>query len=650
MSKPKVSVIIPVYNMEKYLRQALDSVINQTLKDIEIICVDDCSTDNSLKILEEYASKDERFVILKQEQNQGQGVARNRALDIAKGEYIMFLDPDDWYELNACELCYNQISKNKNDFVIFPHYVYQEETKEIKLIKNRIKPFSDCLDNPNINPHELKNRFLINCYSVCQIYSKEFLNKNNIRYSNHRICEDVQFFVKDILETNNISILQKPLYNYRVRNSSTSFKAERYKELLDTKKEAYKIVKNSTNGKKLMPQFCVYAVRTSINYFEKFCAVDVSVEKAFYNELREFFKQLNKEQKILKENFNNKKNYKKFKRMIMFNYNIYRIRKFLRNELYRKEKDGYRRILHILGLKFCYISSNKEKILNELEKTKGQLEYLKGHTDVKNLKPAEGELRDLQLKTLNYAKNITDEINNNGLKYFLIHGSLLGAVRHNGFIPWDDDFDIGMLREDYEKYKQLCREKYIELDLRLAKGNKNQKTKKLYDLFNEYMAKYPNTILIVDKGNIFQLVKGLDIHNMINIDIFPFDYYREDYLFKEHLKYIKYVKKRTKNVKTLSSITELLNTESKINENIVNKSNNLYYSPLVPKKHTTHFYDAMKILPFKTLKFEQFEFSVPNNPDYYLKNEVGDDYMDYPKDIGCSHHLERRKKLMPDEN
>ena len=86
MNNPKISIIIPVYNTEQYIGLALDSVVNQTLKDIEIICIDDCSTDNSYEILKDYASKDDRFVVLKQETNQGQGAARNKALDIAKGE------------------------------------------------------------------------------------------------------------------------------------------------------------------------------------------------------------------------------------------------------------------------------------------------------------------------------------------------------------------------------------------------------------------------------------------------------------------------------------------------------------------------------------------------------------------------------------
>ena len=89
--KIKVSVIVPVYNVEKYLRECLESLVNQTLKEIEIICINDGSEDSSLEILNEYASKDSRFVIINQE-NCGQSVARNKGLDVAKGEYIGFVD------------------------------------------------------------------------------------------------------------------------------------------------------------------------------------------------------------------------------------------------------------------------------------------------------------------------------------------------------------------------------------------------------------------------------------------------------------------------------------------------------------------------------------------------------------------------------
>lgn len=106
--KFNISVIIPVYNVKKYLRRCLDSLVNQTISDIEIICINDGSTDSSLEILKEYAKKDERIKIINQE-NQKQGAARNRGLEVAQGEFITFVDSDDWVDADYLEELYNAI-------------------------------------------------------------------------------------------------------------------------------------------------------------------------------------------------------------------------------------------------------------------------------------------------------------------------------------------------------------------------------------------------------------------------------------------------------------------------------------------------------------------------------------------------------------
>ena len=106
---PQISVVLPVYNVEEYLRQCLDSLANQTFEDFEVICVNDGSGDSSLSILEEYASEDERFKIISQE-NKGLSGARNTGMDYIKGKYTIFVDSDDWLELNALEKLYNKIT------------------------------------------------------------------------------------------------------------------------------------------------------------------------------------------------------------------------------------------------------------------------------------------------------------------------------------------------------------------------------------------------------------------------------------------------------------------------------------------------------------------------------------------------------------
>ena len=111
---PKISVIIPIYNTQNYLEKCLDSVINQTFKDIEIICVNDCSKDNSLEILKKYSKKDKRIKIIDFKENKGPASARNEALNIAKGEYISFIDSDDWINLDFYEKLY---FSSQNSFI-----------------------------------------------------------------------------------------------------------------------------------------------------------------------------------------------------------------------------------------------------------------------------------------------------------------------------------------------------------------------------------------------------------------------------------------------------------------------------------------------------------------------------------------------------
>ena len=251
----------------------------------------------------------------------------------------MFLDPDDWYELNACEVAYNQISKNGNDFVIFPHYAYLEELQEKKAFFNRIKSFLNVKTNSNINPYELKERFFINCFTVCQIYSKNFLNKYNIRYSKYRINEDIKFFVNVFLETENISIIDIPLYCYRKNSKSTSFKAERYDTVIQARKDAYEIVKNHKNCKKFMPQFLVYCTNTLVNnYFKKFTTINKNIQKDFYCKIRTFFKQINSEQDIEKIKELNRKSYKNFKYILSLNYDFWKIFDVLNNLFSIKNK------------------------------------------------------------------------------------------------------------------------------------------------------------------------------------------------------------------------------------------------------------------------------------------------------------------------
>ncbi|WP_295722607.1 glycosyltransferase family 2 protein [uncultured Methanobrevibacter sp.] len=119
LDKPKISIIVPVYNTANYLEECLDSLVNQSLEDIEIICIDDKSEDNSPEILEKYASKDNRIKVILNKENTGQAIARNIALKSVKGEYIAFMDSDDKIDLDGYEKVLNFCEKNFLDMVLF---------------------------------------------------------------------------------------------------------------------------------------------------------------------------------------------------------------------------------------------------------------------------------------------------------------------------------------------------------------------------------------------------------------------------------------------------------------------------------------------------------------------------------------------------
>lgn len=124
-----ISVIIPVYNVEDYLHDCINSILNQTFQDFEIICVDDCSTDSSLKILEDFSKKDDRVKIVRNKLNSSLGYSRNNGLKHAAGKYVLFLDSDDWLDLNTLEILYDIAEKESLDVLMFKIINFDDEKK-----------------------------------------------------------------------------------------------------------------------------------------------------------------------------------------------------------------------------------------------------------------------------------------------------------------------------------------------------------------------------------------------------------------------------------------------------------------------------------------------------------------------------------------
>ena len=211
---PKVSVIIPIYNTEKYLRKCLDSVCNQTLSDIEIICVNDCSTDNSLEILEEYASKDNRIKLIDFKENKGAAVARNAGIDEAKGEYIGFVDSDDFIDLDFYEKLYNKAVETDTEVVKGKLYLCDLITNKIYL--------EDWID---INDDVKKNKANFYFTFTTAIYKRNFINHYNVKFLEGLIFfEDPYFAIKTNLYTKKVDVIDSAKYYYINNPESSSRK------------------------------------------------------------------------------------------------------------------------------------------------------------------------------------------------------------------------------------------------------------------------------------------------------------------------------------------------------------------------------------------------------------------------------------------
>jgi len=207
----KLSVIVPVYNTGKYLPKCLDSILNQSLKDIEIIVVNDESPDNSVEIIEKYRKKYKDKIVFIDKKNGGQGSARNVGIKKARGEYIGFVDSDDFIEPTMYEEMYNTAIKNNSDIVICNLSDYYEKSN------NKKDVFLNLNNNPSINEAIIKSVPSV----VNKIYRKELLQESNIVFDETIWYEDLPYSMQIIVNAKKISFVEKPFYNYFHRNIST---------------------------------------------------------------------------------------------------------------------------------------------------------------------------------------------------------------------------------------------------------------------------------------------------------------------------------------------------------------------------------------------------------------------------------------------
>ncbi len=213
--QPKVSVIVPVYNLSEYLRQCLDSIVGQTLKEIEIICVDDESSDDSPQILEEYAKKDSRIQVIRQK-NAGAGAARNNGMRHAKGTYLSFLDGDDFFEPDLLEKAYERAEQTGADFVVYKSDQYHTEKDEFVQTTWVVRE----KEIPPYEPFSFR-QMTMNVFKVFvgwawdKFYRREFVERYHLEFQEQRTSNDLLFVFSAVVLADRIATVQDVLAHQR---------------------------------------------------------------------------------------------------------------------------------------------------------------------------------------------------------------------------------------------------------------------------------------------------------------------------------------------------------------------------------------------------------------------------------------------------
>ena len=219
----EISVIVPVYNVEQYLEKCLDTIINQTFKDIEIICVNDGSTDNSRKILEDYKNKDRRIKIIDKE-NGGLSSARNTGMKIAKGRFLSFVDSDDWIDLTMLEKLYNNITALNTDISICAVHLFDEAQQKINDDEPyfNLSYFDNSFDNKAFSYIDAKPFLMDVCVMAWnKLYRRRFVQECAAEFPDGLIFEDGPFFFSIFFKTQKVSIVRDLLYYYRKNRSGS---------------------------------------------------------------------------------------------------------------------------------------------------------------------------------------------------------------------------------------------------------------------------------------------------------------------------------------------------------------------------------------------------------------------------------------------
>lgn len=345
--EPLVSVLVSCYNVERFIERGMTAILNQGYKNCEFIIVDDGSTDNTLKQLQEWKKKDGRIHLICHESNQGLGAARNTGLQNARGKYISFMDVDDLPHENLVEYCVGEMETRQTDMMIFGfNAIMADNTSDV----NRVEYKEIFLTNNQ----ELKDIFIEEILLarhgfgfVCtKFYKASFLRRNSISFGNHRIQQDMPFNLDAFRKVERIFISPQVLYDYFIYstgNNGSRYIPNRYEIYLDIDRRINELLKKweigDSHSKRFLNQRLVVGITKFINYDlnHQNCNLSKEQKKEIFNHilsnsrLKESLDYINKDNRtdyrfriqaklLLRNNY---KLYRAYEKTYKFLYNIY---------------------------------------------------------------------------------------------------------------------------------------------------------------------------------------------------------------------------------------------------------------------------------------------------------------------------------------
>ena len=490
MDNKKISIIVTAYNSEYYLRRCVRSILNQTHKNIELILVEDGSPDNCGKICDEFARDDERIVVIHQD-NQGVCAGRNAGLAIASGDYIGFVDSDDYIDSDMYEYLLSSLEKYDAD-IASCRFAKVTRFGDVNSISNgELQVYDDAKQAVR----DLLKKKAFNDVVWNKLYKKEIFE--GMEFTVNRIYEGASLLHQLLLRSNRTVSLPEHKYYY-VSNPDSYVHTKTLKNQCDC---LWASISRYNDLAELLPDQQermlkkILTETTSLVKTAYFNQEDVASCLADFNDFKDFYitnqstvSKLKESGKLVKHDIAYVKN------PTTFNLN----KAFKLHELFDKEKGKYRTQI---------IRDSHKRITEGAAPAKPRINiYDFTQEDTRKFNKLHANEQEL----LDELARICDA---NNLSYFLYGGTLLGAVRHKGFIPWDDDIDIVMPREDYDKFAELCKtelgDKYLY---------QSRETEPDYPMFFCRLRK-KNTSIYEEK------FEGLDIHQGIFIDILPLDYF-----------------------------------------------------------------------------------------------------------------------------